>query len=209
MTSGVTDLTGLRLDKVSVGMLSEASLSVSAGTVVCLSGASGSGKSRLLRAVADLEPHEGSIYLGETEQTSVPGHEWRRRVVMVPADSQWWYDEVGAHFTESARHTIPAPLGFTRDVMDWPVSRLSSGERQRLALWRALAMAPEALLLDEPTANLDDEMTIAVEQWLLEEIRRRQLAALWVAHDQKQIGRVASHHYRILGTRVEPVNGSH
>lgn len=202
-------MTDLRLEKVSVGALQEVSLSVSKGQVVCLSGASGSGKSRLLRAVADLEPHEGRVYLGEAEQFSVPAHEWRRRVTMVPADSQWWFDEVGTHFTESARQTMPAALGFSGEVMDWPVSRLSSGERQRLALWRALALAPEALLLDEPTANLDDEMTAAVEGWLLEEIRRRHLAVLWVAHDHGQIQRVASAHYRINGSRLELAHGSH
>ncbi|MDY6815603.1 MAG: ATP-binding cassette domain-containing protein [Pseudomonadota bacterium] len=199
----------LRLDTVSVGTLREASLLVGSGTVVCISGASGSGKSRLLRAVADLEPHDGRVYLDGTEQASLPAHEWRKRVVMIPADSQWWFDEVGAHFAEDAHHTMPAALGFPPEVMDWPVSRLSSGERQRLALWRALAMAPEALLLDEPTANLDEDMTAAVEGWLLDEIRRRNLAILWVAHDQGQIRRVANHHYRISGSQLEWVNGSH
>lgn len=199
----------LRLDTVSVGTLREASLLVGSGTVVCISGASGSGKSRLLRAVADLEPHDGRVYLDGTEQASLPAHEWRKRVIMIPADSQWWFDEVGAHFPGGARHTIPAALGFPPEVMDWPVSRLSSGERQRLALWRALAKAPEALLLDEPTANLDEDMTAAVEAWLLDEIRRRNLAVLWVAHDQGQIRRVANHHYRISGSQLECVNGSH
>ncbi|MBD3640235.1 MAG: ATP-binding cassette domain-containing protein [Marinobacter sp.] len=199
----------LRLDKVSVGTLRDASLQVAGGTVTCISGASGSGKSRLLRAVADLEPHEGRVYLDGTEQASRAAHEWRRRVVMIPADSQWWFDDVGAHFAEDARQTLPAALGFPPGVMDWPVSRLSSGERQRLALWRALAMAPEALLLDEPTANLDEDMTAAVEDWLLDEIRRRNLAVLWVAHDQGQIRRVANHHYRISGSQLEFVDGSH
>lgn len=199
----------LRLDTVSVGTLKEVSLQVGSGAVVCISGASGSGKSRLLRAVADLEPHDGRIYLDDTEQVSLPAHEWRKRVVMIPADSQWWFDEVGAHFAENARHTMPEALGFPPGVMDWPVSRLSSGERQRLALWRALAKAPDALLLDEPTANLDDDMTAAVEAWLLDEIRRRNLAVLWVAHDQGQIRRVANHHYRISGSQLEWVNGSH
>lgn len=202
-------MSDLHLESVSVGMLREASLSVPGGSVVCLSGASGSGKSRLLRAVADLEPHDGRVTLNDTDQFSVPAHEWRKRVIMVPADSQWWHDEVGAHFSDSAREAVPAALGFAPEVMAWSVSRMSSGERQRLALWRALAMEPDALLLDEPTANLDDEMTAAVERWLLDEIQRRNLAALWVAHDQGQIQRVANHHYRINGSQLEQVNGNH
>jgi len=201
-------LTGLVLESVSVGGLHDVSLEVPGGQVVCLSGVSGTGKSRLLRAVADLEPHGGSISLNGAGQRDMLAHQWRSRVIMVPADSQWWFDEVGAHFALNADTRLPAALGFSPEVMTWSVSRLSSGERQRLALWRALALEPQALLLDEPTANLDDETTKAVEAWLLEEIRQRQIAALWVAHNPAQIQRVASAHYRIHGARLEPVHGS-
>jgi ABC-type sulfate/molybdate transport systems ATPase subunit len=201
-------LTELLLENVSVGTLSEVSLVVPAGQVVCLSGPSGSGKSRLLRAVADLEPHGGGIFLGETLQQDMPAHEWRSRVVMVPSDSQWWFDEVGGHFPVDAGSRLPPALGFPPEVMGWSVSRLSSGERQRLALWRALSLQPEALLLDEPTANLDGSSTETLETWLLEEIRRRHIATLWVAHDPGQLHRVADAHYGIHGTSVEPVHGS-
>ena len=201
-------MTGLLLQGVSIGVLNEVSLTVPRGQVVCLSGPSGSGKSRLLRAVADLEPHRGRISLDNLDQQSVPAHQWRRQVVMVPAESQWWFDEVSAHFPEGACERLPAALGFTAEVMDWSVSRLSSGERQRLALWRALIQEPDALLLDEPTANLDNESTEAIERWLLQEIEQRQIATLWVAHDSAQIHRVANVHYRIRGSALEPVHGS-
>ena len=79
-------LKALLLEGVRVGSLDEVSMAVPGGQVVCLSGPSGSGKSRLLRAVADLEPHGGSISLNGTDQLSLPAHQWRRRVVMVPAD---------------------------------------------------------------------------------------------------------------------------
>ena len=204
---GKPALRALLLEGVRVGSLDEVSMAVPGGQVVCLSGPSGSGKSRLLRAVADLEPHGGSISLNGTDQLSLPAHQWRRRVVMVPADSQWWFDDVAAHFPGTTGDLLPPALGFPPEVMGWSVSRLSSGERQRLALWRALAMQPEALLLDEPTANLDGETTETIEIWLLEEIRRRQIATLWVAHDPAQIHRVANAHYRIYGARLEPVHG--
>lgn len=201
-------MTGLVLENVGVGDLSEVFLTLPAGQVVCLSGPSGSGKSRLLRAVADLEPHDGVIALNGASQQALPAHQWRSRVVMVPADSQWWFDDVGGHFPDDAGARLPPALGFPPEVMAWSVSRLSSGERQRLALWRALALQPEALLLDEPTANLDNETTVTIENWLLEEIRRRQIATLWVAHDPAQIRRVADAHYHIRGTALEPVHGS-
>jgi len=198
----------LVLENLSVGTLSNVSLTVSAGQVVCLSGPSGSGKSRLLRAVADLEPHGGRVSLGDTAQLDVPAHQWRSRVVMVPADSQWWFDEVGGHFPDDAKARLPSALGFPPEVMGWSVSRLSSGERQRLALWRALSLRPESLLLDEPTANLDNDSTEAIETWLLDEIRSRRIAVLWVAHDPGQIHRVADAHYRILANTLERVHGS-
>ena len=87
---------GLYLDHVSVGGLSAVSLTVPPGAVVCLSGPSGSGKSRLLRAVADLEPHGGQVHLGDEAQASCPAHQWRQRVMLVPADSLWWFEAVDA-----------------------------------------------------------------------------------------------------------------
>lgn len=196
------------LENLSVGTLSGVSLTVPGGQVVCMSGPSGSGKSRLLRAVADLESHDGGISLADTRQQDIPAHQWRSRVVMVPADSQWWFDEVGGHFPDDADARLPSALGFPPEVMGWSVSRLSSGERQRLALWRAVAFKPEALLLDEPTANLDNDSTETIEAWLLDEIWRRQIAVIWVAHDPAQIHRVANVHYRINGTTLERVYGS-
>ena len=201
-------MTDLVLKNLCVGTLSNVSLTVPGGQVVCLSGPSGSGKSRLLRAVADLEPHGGTVSLADTCQEDLPAHQWRSRVVMVPADSQWWFDEVGGHFPDHVKAELPSALGFPPEVLEWSVSRLSSGERQRLALWRALVLEPEVLLLDEPTANLDNDSTEAIETWLLEEIRRRQTAVLWVAHDVGQIHRVADAHYRILGTSLERADGS-
>ncbi|WP_297796240.1 ATP-binding cassette domain-containing protein [uncultured Marinobacter sp.] len=198
----------LRLEDLSIGSLENVSITVSAGEVVCLSGRSGSGKSRLLRAVADLDAHGGSVWLGNTEQSAVPGHQWRRQVVMVPAESQWWAECVGDHFpvvnSVDGHRSLPvADLGLDEAVMGWSVSRLSSGEKQRLALLRAMAMNPSALLLDEPTANLDADSVALTEHWLKQEINQRQLSVLWVAHDREQIQRVASRHFTIRGHALE------
>lgn len=192
----------LQLESVAVGTLAEVDLVVAPGEIVCLSGPSGSGKTRLLRAVADLEPHAGRIRLGEIEQSSVPAHEWRRKVMLVPAESQWWHEGVGAHFARHMSETL-AELGFEDGVEGWPVMRLSAGEKQRLALVRALSTGPRALLLDEPTANLDDDNAERVETWLVRLIREHRMPTLWVAHSMAQIERVADRHLRIAGSRVE------
>lgn len=192
----------LKLEQVAVGSLVGVTLTIEPGEIVCLSGPSGSGKTRLLRAVADLEPHVGRIRLGDTGQADIPAHEWRRAVMLVPAESQWWHERVGEHFARPMSEAL-AELGFEAGVEDWPVMRLSSGEKQRLALVRALSTRPRALLLDEPTANLDDENAEQVEAWLTRLIRERGMPALWVAHSMSQIERVADRHLRIAGSRLE------
>lgn len=194
----------LELRSVCAGGLEPVSLTIAAGEIVCLSGPSGSGKSRLLRAIADLDPHQGEILLGQVAQQSLSADCWRRWVTLVPADSQWWADTVGAHFDRTMLAELEV-LGFAAETLDWSISRLSSGEKQRLALIRALCHKPRALLLDEPTANLDPELTERVEQWLVTLARSQQLPLLWVAHDPAQIQRVADRHYRIAGNRLEPV----
>ncbi len=191
----------LFLERVAIGALEDVDLKVAPGEIVCLSGPSGSGKSRLLRAVADLEPHGGSIRLGVAKQNSVAGHYWRRLVMLVPAESAWWFDTVGEHLNKPMPETLCA-LGFKEETAGWSVSRLSSGEKQRLALARALSREPEVLLLDEPTANLDEESTRQVEDWLLSIIRDRLCPVLWVAHRGDQIRRVASRHFRVDGSRL-------
>jgi len=59
-----------------------------------------------------------------------------------------------------------------------------------------------ALLLDEPTANLDAESIRRVERWLLEIIQHRELPTLWVAHDAEQIRRVSNRQFRIRDGRL-------
>jgi ABC-type sulfate/molybdate transport systems ATPase subunit len=192
----------LRLEEVGIGTLCGVNLQIAPGEIVCLSGSSGSGKTRLLRAIADLEAHTGRIRLGETAQSDVTAHRWRGWVMLVPAESQWWAESVGAHLHEPPNGGLQA-LGFEEAAREWQVSRLSSGEKQRLALLRALSYGPRALLLDEPTANLDPESTLAAEHWLRDLTQDRQLPVLWVAHDPEQIARVADRHFRIEDSKLE------
>src|SRR6056297_4163559 len=201
--SGSNPAGDLKLEDVSVGELEPVSLSIATGEVVCISGASGSGKTRLLRAVADLEPHGGDCLLGEIRQSETPAHRWRALVMMIPAESQWWHETVGEHFDacDAPGEALEA-LDLPGEATSWSIDRLSSGEKQRLALIRALVREPRALLLDEPTANLDAESIRRVERWLLEIIQHRELPTLWVAHDAEQIRRVSNRQFRIRDGRL-------
>jgi UDP-glucose/iron transport system ATP-binding protein len=177
-------------------------LQVADGACVAVMGPSGAGKTRLLRAIADLDPNHGEVAAGGIERAQVPGPAWRRVVGYVPAESGWWADTVGAHFPEPVRsRDLLAELRLPAAALDWPVARLSTGERQRLALARALARAPRALLLDEPTGALDEEARALVEEML-----RRQLEAgtsvLMVTHDPSQAERLAARIVRVANGRL-------
>jgi ABC-type iron transport system FetAB ATPase subunit len=166
------------------------SFAVAAGECLVLRGPSGAGKSQLLRALADLDPSEGEVWLEGVERRTMPVTAWRRAVGLLPAEAAWWYETVGEHFPDP-RAVDVAALGFEGAVMDWEVSRLSSGERQRLALLRVLAYRPRVLLLDEPTANLDDDNAARVETLVRAYLKEQGACALWVSHDPAEVRRMA------------------
>ncbi len=169
------------------------SFSIEPATVMGLHGASGAGKTLLLRALADLDLHRGEVKLGKTSASEVPAPQWRRLVGLLPAESFWWFDRVGEHFDCRAQVLEPwlGQLGFSIDVFTWQVARLSTGEKQRLAIVRLLQYAPRALLLDEPTASLDAANIRNTENLLLDYCRSEQVPLLWVSHDPAQLERVA------------------
>lgn len=170
-------------------------LTVAAGECVCLRGASGSGKSLLLRAIADLDPHAGEALLDERPCASMPAPAWRRQVALVMAEGQWWAETVGAHFADGCAPDWLERLGLPAAALDWEVARCSTGERQRLALLRTLMRQPAVLLLDEPTGNLDAESTARVEALLDDYRREHDAALLWVSHDPRQAARVAQRRF--------------
>lgn len=170
--------------------LENISLRLSVGELVCLSGPSGAGKTLLLRALADLDLSEGEVLLGGAAREQVAPTQWRRQVGYLPAESRWWAASVGEHFPRIPQRLLEQ-LGFGADVAGWRIERLSSGERQRLALARLLSNRPRTLLLDEPSANLDPAMTGTVEQLVKDYLAEQQAACLWVTHDQQQIERIA------------------
>ncbi|MBC8158803.1 MAG: ATP-binding cassette domain-containing protein, partial [Alphaproteobacteria bacterium] len=141
-------------------------LTLDAGECVAISGPSGAGKSLLLRAIADLDPSEGSVVLDGMMRESIPAPQWRSRVGYLPAESGWWAERVGDHFLDAANATVQSlleRLSLPGKSLDWEVGRLSTGEKQRLSLVRLLERGPRVLLLDEPTSALDDETRASVE----------------------------------------------
>ena len=175
------------------------------GACASITGRSGSGKSILLRMIADLDPHDGDAFLDGKACSGMAAPAWRRMVTYVAAESGWWDEQVAAHFQPGVDLAGLLPqVGIDPQAADWPVARLSTGERQRLALLRALCPGNRVLLLDEPTSGLD-----AVSSALVEALLHKQLAAgtaiLLVTHDRDQALRMTSQHYELHDGRLEAV----
>ena len=194
----------LKIVDLTVHMLSHIHLEVGAGQCVGLTGPSGSGKTLLLRALADMDPHGGQVWVNGRAAHDTPPEQWRRHVGLLPAESAWWHDTVGPHFDTDPQHWLER-LGFDHDVLSWDIQRLSSGERQRLALVRLLELAPQVLLLDEPTANLDASNIARVEAILSEYRQQHHPAILWVSHDHAQLHRNCDRLFAIEGQRLSAV----
>ncbi|MDJ0738259.1 MAG: ATP-binding cassette domain-containing protein [Gammaproteobacteria bacterium] len=191
----------LRIDGLRAPGVDAAELAVAAAECVALFGPSGGGKTRLLRAIADLDEAAGEVFLDDRPRSTFAAPAWRRRVMYLAADSAWWQPQVRDHASDWPAAQLAA-LGFGDDVLDWEVARLSSGERQRLALVRALARAPDVLLLDEPSANLDVPNTTRVERLIDDWRRSTGGSVLWVSHDPDQRQRVAARAFEIAAGRL-------
>ena len=179
-------------------------LAVAPGQCVTIEGPSGCGKTRLLRAIVDLDPNRGRVRLDGRQREAMPAWYWRRLVGLVPAESGWWADRVGEHFERpGALPPLLEALGLPPDSPDWEVSRLSSGERHRLAIARALCLEPRALLLDEPTASLDAAATARVEA-LLRRLLRAGRPLVVVTHDPAQARRLGTRRLTMREGRLAP-----
>lgn len=183
------------------------------GECVGLSGRSGIGKTQLLRAVTDLIPHQGTISLGGRTCSSYPAPVWRSMVTMVAADSSWWYDRVGEHFDVVAGATFIDTffplMGVEREMLGWQVRRLSTGERQRLALLRALQINPAVLLLDEPSSGLDGYHTDLLERCIAGLRQEKNISVIWVSHDPEQLKRVAMRELRMEANGLVELRHEH
>ena len=160
------------------------SFEVPAGGVLAVSGPSGSGKTRLLRALADLDPHRGSVRWGDRSCAAVPAPEWRRRVGLLPAEPRFWRPVAGDHFPDDGDSLAGELAGLRLDpaVRNADPALLSTGERSRLALLRLLLNGPEVLLLDEPTANLDQDNRALVIGRIDRYRSEREAPVIWVSH---------------------------
>lgn len=177
-------------------------LELAAGECIAVRGPSGSGKSLLLRAIADLDPSTGDVRLDGITREQMPAPAWRRQVMLVPAEPAWWAVQVLAHFFVPPPEPLLATLGFADECLDWAIDRLSTGERQRLALARALVLEPRVLLLDEPTSALDEGSKAAVEG-LLQAFLAAGGGIVVSTHEDAQAERLGARQVGVRSGRVQ------
>ena len=176
-------------------------LDVAAGEIVALLGASGSGKSSLLRAVAGLEDvAAGEVAWDGRSMVRVPVH--KRGFGLMFQDGQLFeHRDVGSNIAYGLTGLPRAQRGErVREMLELVglpgferrrVTTLSGGQAQRVALARALAPAPRLLLLDEPLSALDRALREQLATDVRTILRRGGTTALYVTHDQDEAMTVA------------------
>jgi putative spermidine/putrescine transport system ATP-binding protein len=176
----------------------DVSLTVPAGTFVCLLGPSGCGKTTLLRMIAGLEePDAGRIMIDGADITALPTH--RRDFGMVfQSLALFPHLSVGENIAyplrirgrsqaeQQARIAELLELVQLPGFAARPVSKLSGGQRQRVAIARALALSPRLFLLDEPLSALDAKLREAMQVELRQLQQKLGITTITVTHDQRE-----------------------
>jgi len=214
-------LTGIDLTVVRSGrsILAGATLTIAPGSITAILGPNGSGKSTLLRVLGGVwQPARGAVTLGGAALARMSRPEIARLVSFLPQETHCEFAYTVEEMVAMGRHPhrgrfVPerdADRRAIREAMTrcdlehlWTrtVDRLSGGERQRVAIARCLAAQPAVLLLDEPTAHLDLEHSLAVLT-LCRTLAETGTAVAIATHDLGTAARFATHAILLRAGRI-------
>jgi cell division transport system ATP-binding protein len=201
-----------------VAALRDVSFVIDKGEFVFIVGASGSGKSTIIRLlIKEIEPTRGRIIvggrdLGRLRRSTVPM--LRRNVACVFQDfkllpNRTAYENVAyalkvrGENRDTIRRTVPevlALVGLSHKASSHP-GELSGGEQQRVSIARAVANHPPLLVCDEPTGNLDPDTSVGIMQ-LLYRINMAGTTILMVTHDREMVDKMRKRVIALDGGRL-------
>lgn len=221
-------MTNVRLEHITkhyrdaeLDAVSDLSLSVPAGGLVSLLGPSGCGKTTTLKIIAGLlTPDTGSVRFDDEVVTMVKP-EYRQAVMVFQHHMLFPFMTVGDNvgfglkMRGASRATIRRRVAEMLDLVRLPgfenrrPNQLSSGQRQRIALARALVVEPRVLLLDEPLSNLDAHLRDEMRELILTIKERLAVTMIFVTHDQEEAVLLADRIAVMFEGRIEQEGPSH
>jgi len=174
------------------------SVTIEPGELFFLLGASGCGKTTLLRCIAGLEtPTGGKVWFGDRDVTRMPPH--RREAAMVfQSYALWPHMTVAQNIAFGLEERkVPKPEIKRRveealEMVQLPgygersIDQMSGGQQQRVSLARALVVKPKCLLLDEPLSNLDAQLRVEMRREIRRIVKDNGLTGIYVTHDQEE-----------------------
>ena len=190
-------------DRLSTALI-DISIEIPAGEFVFITGPSGAGKTTLLKLLFRAEePTRGSIIVDGRNVLGVPYSkiaELRRRLGIIFQDFKLLKNKsvfenitfvqkiLGVPYRQrrTAAYNVLKKVGIAHKMRELP-QRLSGGEQQRVAIARALINNPVLILADEPTGNLDPEMSMEIMKILYEECQQKGTTVLVATHDRNLI----------------------
>ena len=174
------------------------SLRVEPGELFFLLGASGCGKTTLLRCIAGLEsPTHGAIFFGDRDVTNMPPHK-REAAMVFQSYALWPHLTVGQNIAfgleerKVSRPEIKRRVDEALEMVQLPgygdrsIDQMSGGQQQRVSLARALVVKPKCLLLDEPLSNLDAQLRVEMRREIRRIVKENGLTGIYVTHDQEE-----------------------
>lgn len=199
------DFSGVSHAYTHTPVLDQVSFHVEPGAIACLLGASGCGKTTVLRCIAGFEPVLAGSVLLDGQVMSAPGRsvppEQRRIGVVFQDYALFPHLTVAGNIAFGLHQSSPSArdsrvqelldiVGLATLGSKYP-QELSGGQQQRVALARALAPRPQLLLLDEPFSNLDVEMRERLSVEVRDILKREHITAVLVTHDQNEAFNIA------------------
>lgn len=170
--------------------------SIDYGSFLELSGPSGVGKTTIMRSLCRLRAHQGgTLYFNERAMNEITPCQWRKDIAFLPQRPVMLSGTVAKNLIAAHKKDKPISdalketlkrLGLNpKRILDQEARLLSGGEAARIALLRALELEPKVLLLDEPTASLDEKNAADFVGFIHEMLIQKAIAVIYIAHDKK------------------------